>query len=210
MRYLIIGGGLLIAGPWFCIAIIGWQTQPIIWLTALPAWAVTSSLIAIYLHWPAVQHERQIHLTEIERQKTDAYRLAQERKPKAERDPVSVDAEAERQYRWHRFWGRCVQYAIENGNSFSYRGCFENILDYPGWRVAFADPLVRARWLDPVQKSIRTVPGEGWTGVRMLAELSAGKPPPYPGGEPPEWKQTGAENTTKHGETVEFASEHRK
>src|SRR3989304_8050699 len=87
MRYLIFGGGLLIAGPWFGVALVIWQDRPAIWLTALPVWLVVSSLIAVWLHLPMVQHEQEIHRTEIERLKTQAHHLQQERKPQAERDP---------------------------------------------------------------------------------------------------------------------------
>jgi len=202
MRVIIIGGGLLVAGCWFGVAVVGWQDAPIIWLTALPAGLVASTLIAIYLHLPQVQHERQSHLTDIERLKTDAHQQRQARLPKSERDPISVDAEAERYYRWHRFWSDCLQYAAEC-NSFAYRGCFENAMDYQAWRVGFADPLVRARWIEPIQSSIKTKPMPGWTATRMLRELAAGTPPPYPDGEPPEWKQTAVQNTQKHSENTQ-------
>lgn len=201
MRIIIIAGGLLVAGVWFGVCLVIWQEVSVIWLTALPAGLIASMLIAIYLHLPLVQHERQIHLTEIERQKTDAYHLQQARIPQSQREPLSVDAEAERQFRWHRFWSACLQYAAEC-NSFAYRGCFENILAYQDWRSGFADPLVRARWLEPIQSSIKTKPMPEWTATRMLAALSAGNPPPYPGGEPPEWKQTVSENTQKHSENT--------
>jgi hypothetical protein len=201
MRYLIVGGGLLIAGPWFGVCLVIWQDRLAMWLTALPVWLVVSSLIAIWLHLPMVQHERQSHITDIERLKTDAHQLRQARLSQTERDPISVDAEAERRYRWHRFWSDCLQYAAEC-NSFAYRGCFENVLDHKAWRAGFADPLVRARWLEPVQSSIKTKPMPEWTATRMLRELAAGTPPPYPDGEPPEWKQTSRENTQKHSENT--------
>lgn len=201
MRYLIIGGGFAVSGCWFGVALVAWQDNPIMWLTAIPAWIVTSSLIAIWLHWPQVQHEREIHHTEIERLKTDAYQLRQQRIPLAEREPLSVDAEAERQFRWHRFWSACLQYAAEC-NSFAYRGCFENILAYQDWRAGFADPLVRARWLEPIQSSVKTRPMPEWTATRMLSALASGTPPPYPDNEPPEWKQTVTENTAKHSENT--------
>src|SRR3990172_816072 len=201
MRVIIIGGGLLVAGCWFGVALVGWQDAPVIWLTALPAGLVASTLIAIYLHLPMVQHEQEIHRTEIERLKTQAHHLQQERIPQSQRDPISVDAEAERQYRWHRFWSDCLQYAAEC-NSFAYRGCFENVLDYQAWRAGFADPLVRARWVEPIQSSIKTKPMPEWTATRMLRELGAGTPPPYPDGEPPDWKQTSRENTQKHSENT--------
>ena len=201
MRYPIIAGGLLFAGVWFGIALVGWQTSPVIWMTALPVWIVTSSLIAIWLYWPMVRHEREIHHTEIERLKTQAHHLQQERIPQSQREPLSLDAEAERRYRWHRFWSDCLQYAAEC-NSFAYRGCFENVLDYQSWRVGFADPLVRARWIEPVQSSIKTKPMPEWTATRMLRELAAGSPPPYPTGEPPEWKQTASQNTSKRSENT--------
>ena len=209
MRYLIVGGGLLIAGPWFGVALVIWQDRPAIWLTALPVWLVVSSLIAVWLHLPMVQHEQEIHRTEIERLKTQAHHLQQERKPQAERESLSVDAEAERQYRWHRFWSDCLQYAAER-NSFAYRGCFENVLDYQAWRIGFADPMVHARWIEPIQSSIKTKPMPEWTATRMLRELAAGTPPPYPAGEPPEWKQTSRENTANVSRNTQFASEHEK
>lgn len=203
MRVIIWSGGLLFGGLVLGVCLVAWQQTPIIWLLSIPAGIVSGTLIAIVLHWPAVQHERQIHLTEIERQKTSAYHLAQERIPQAQREPLSVDAEAERHYRWHRFWAQCLQYAAENGDTFSWRNCFERILpEHSDWRYLFAGPLVKAGWLEPVQASIKTKPMPGWTATRMLTELSAGTPPPYPNGEPPSWKQTGAENTQKHSENT--------
>src|SRR3972149_7720058 len=148
MRVIIIGGGLLVAGFWFGVALVGWQDAPVIWLTALPAGLVASTLIAIYLHLPMVQHEQEIHRTEIERLKTQAHHLQQERIPQSQRDPIAADAEAERRYRWHRFWSDCLQYAAEC-NSFAYRDCFEKVMRWEDWRYQFGAPLVKARWLEP-------------------------------------------------------------
>ncbi len=71
MRYAILGGGFAVSGCWFGVALVGWQNQPVIWLTAIPVWIVVSSLIAVWLHWPQVKHERAIHTREAERLQTE-------------------------------------------------------------------------------------------------------------------------------------------
>src|SRR5574341_1262370 len=139
MRIIIWSGGLLVAGVWFGVCLVSWQDSPVIWLTALPAGFVASALVAVYLHLPLVQHERQTHLTEIERLRTEAHHSQQERLPKAEHDPVSVDAEAERQFRWHRFWSDALEYAAEHG--FHYRNNFDRIIRYEGWYSGLAMPF---------------------------------------------------------------------
>ena len=208
MRYASFGLGAVITGLYLCIVAAFLRGHPEAWLFAFPIFLIATGLTSIALHWPEIKHERQIHITDTERLLTEAHKSQQERLPKSERQPMSVDGEAERQYRWHRFWSACLSYAHEQ-NSFAYRGCFENILAYEDWRRGLADPLVRARWLEPVQSSIKTKPMPDWSAARMLAELAAGSPPPYPDSEPPEWKQTASQNTGKHSETVQFASEHK-
>jgi len=208
MRAVIFATGAVVAGLYLCVVAAVARGNYGAWLFALPVYLITSGLVAVALHWPAVQHEREIHITEIERLRTDAYHLQQERKPAAEREPVTVDAEAERRYRWHRFWSDCLQYAADN-NSFSFRGCFEKVLRWEDWRHLFAAPLVKALWLEPIQASIKTKPMPGWTPVLMLRELAAGSPPPYPAGEPPDFKQMTSQNTGKHSENTQtvFATE---
>jgi hypothetical protein len=203
MKAVSLAGGLVVAGLYLCIvaAVRPMRESGEAWAFAAPIFLIAWGAVAIALNWPTVQHERQVHLTDIERLRTEAYKFKQDRAPRGEREAVGVDAEAERQFRWHRFWSACLTYANEQG-SFAYRGCFENILKYEDWRRGLADPLVRARWLEPVQSSIKTKPMPEWTATRMLAELAAGAPPPYPTDEPPTWKQTSAENTQKHSENA--------
>lgn len=183
-------------------------------LTLRDYWAATlvfviiTSLTVITLSWPEVYRQITAQLAEADRNKADSRQYRQMwtgEKAKAAQS-TEADAEAERQYRWHRFWSDALEYAAENG--FHYRGNFDKILRYEGWYGGMAMPFVRAGWLRPVAQAIRTEPAEGWTATRMLRELAAGTPPPYPDGEPPEWKQTARQNTPKHGETVQFASEH--
>src|SRR3990167_4516907 len=176
---------------------------------ALPVWVIASSLTYIVLCWPSVWHEMMIHYAAGQREKTEGWKAKRERDGKSIPPPdVDVDAEAERRYRWHRFWSDCLDYASENG--FHYRNNFDRLLRYEGWYGGFAVPMVKAGWLRPIAQSIRTEPMDGWTAVRMLRELAAGVPPPYPIDEPPDWKQTAAKNTEIHSETNVFASEHDK
>jgi hypothetical protein len=208
MRAVIFATGAVVAGLYLCVVAAAARGNYGAWLFALPVYLITSGLVAVALHWPAVQHEREIHITEIERLRTDAYHLQQARKPAAEREPVTVDAEAERQYRWHRFWSDCLEYASENG--FHFRNNFDRVLRYEGWYNGFAIPMVKAGWLRPIAQAIRTEPMPEWTATKMLRELAAGSPPPYPIGEPPEWKQTASQNTGKHSENTQtvFATDH--
>ena len=187
MRYLIIGGGLLIAGPWFGVALVVWQDRPAIWLTALPVWLVMSSLIAIWLHLPMVQHERNVHLTDIERLKLDAHRYRQEREA---RPAVSayltpqVIVLSDHDRAWRHWLIRCA-IESERVGGISWQKMKSFFGDDDKWRV-YVDILERWGKSWPRQARQETFLKPGVTEALLYDLLVGGEiPPALPDGLPP-------------------------
>ena len=204
MRVLIISVGLLVTGLWFGVCVVIWQDGSAIWLTALPAGLVASTLIAIYLHLPQVQHERQSHITDTEYLKTQAHHLRQERIPSrpgliSGQQPTDIHTTA-----WRHFLIRCTVESIRVGK-LNYRNGMEEFFnsDQRKWRE-YIDRLVRWEKCWPPNNN-----GTFWKpnvmGEDVINLLAAGQmPPALPDYDPPELIPTqhaSVDNTQNTGET---------
>lgn len=126
------------------------------------------------------------HVREMERLRLEAARFRFERTNLALTAPATQPITLNHYEReWREFYAVTLAYCLKHLDGDPvYKAGMDGIIDYSSWR-RWAEPLIRAKILEPIYQGSRTRWQEGWSAARLAGQIDAGKLPPCPDEAPP-------------------------
>lgn len=152
-------------------------------IAAAPYGAISLSDLINWKDNRALVNERRN--IELARLKLEHARLRDEPLEARVAEVVDNESERGRLSNWRTYWITVMQYSLSHDSVVAWRNGLQALLTYPDWRDSIVLPFIRKNWLTPIYQGSKTKLADGVTVAHILNELSAGRCPPAPYGEPP-------------------------